>query len=150
LFAASARHVLQELELRLGRGESVAVETVLSTDKYCPIVERVLASRGYVRLIYIGLRTPELAVERVRRRVGQGGHDVPVEKIRQRWHKSLERLPWFLAHADSAWIFDNSGSDPETPPLLIAECSQGVLTLYEPAAIPQLTAAIAPLLECRR
>jgi predicted ABC-type ATPase len=48
----------------------------------------------------------------VRLRVLKGGHDVPEEKIRARWHKSLERLPWFLEQADQAFIFDNTGAAP--------------------------------------
>ena len=45
-------------------------------------------------------------------RVAEGGHHVSREKIIERRARSLKQLPWFLAHADGAWIFDNSGSTP--------------------------------------
>jgi predicted ABC-type ATPase len=45
----------------------------------------------------------------VRQRVLEGGHDVPEDRIIARYHKSLGQLPWFLAQADDALIYDNSG-----------------------------------------
>lgn len=145
LYASAAEQVLGELTVGLSQGENVAVETVLSTEKYRPVVEHVLSSGGYVRLIYVALRSPELAVQRVGRRVRLGGHDVPPDKIRQRWYKSLAQLPWFLARADSAWVFDNSGEDPDSPPLLIAEKRGASVSMYEPQVIPAVTAAIQGL-----
>ena len=79
LFPESADFVLTELRRRLARGERVAVETVLSTDKY-RLWRDVLDAQGRFRLIYVGLRTPELAARRVALRVALGGHDVPVQK----------------------------------------------------------------------
>jgi predicted ABC-type ATPase len=49
-----------------------------------------------------------LNVDRVDLRVKKGGHDVPKDKIRDRWHRSLNQLPWFLNEADWALLFDNS------------------------------------------
>jgi predicted ABC-type ATPase len=37
---------------------------------------------------------------------------VPRGKIIKRRERSLQQLPWFLANADLAWIFDNSGAQP--------------------------------------
>jgi len=54
----------------------------------------------------------ELSVERVKLRVGKGGHHVPTTKIHQRRKRSLQQLPWFLKNADLAWKFDNSGAKP--------------------------------------
>lgn len=146
LFPESAAFVLSELRNRLTRGERIAVETVLSTDKYRSVVRDVLDAQGRFRLIYVGQRTPELAARRVALRVALGGHDVPVQKIHERWRRSLLQLPWFLEHAESAWIFDNSGSDADSPPLLVAEKLRGTLQLHEPDAIPEMTTAIRPLL----
>jgi len=64
------------------------------------------------RLIFVMLASPDLNVERVRLRVMEGGHDVPEDKIRDRWVKSIRQLPWFLDQADQAAIFDNSGAAP--------------------------------------
>ena len=48
-----------------------------------------------VALVYFRLANVEMSIERVRRRVAQGGHGVPEDVIRKRFSKSLnyfERL----------------------------------------------------------
>ena len=96
------------LEASINAHQSVGVETVLSTSKYRRLV-RAAKRRGYeIRLVYVVLRTPGLNVERVRLRVKKGGHGVPINKITERWERSLKQLPWFLRNADWALLFDNS------------------------------------------
>lgn len=65
-----------------------------------------------MRLTYVILNSPDLNVQRVRLRVAKGGHDVPEDKIRQRYAKSLEQLPWFFEHADRVFLYDNSAAEP--------------------------------------
>lgn len=101
------------LEASLRAHQTVGVETVLSTDKYRPLVEAAKALGFEICLIYVVLRSPELNVERVLIRVERGGHPVPAEKITSRYHRSLAQLPWFLEAADRAWAFDNSGAAPK-------------------------------------
>ena len=52
-------------------------------------------------------------VERVRLRVAQGGHNVPVDVIKRRYHRGWKN---FLDHykdlVDTWVIFDNSGNSP--------------------------------------
>ena len=82
------------------------------------------------------LDSPERNVERVKLRVRKGGHDVPEDRIRDRYRRSLEQMPWFLEQADRAWIFDNSGADPK----LIGEKSDGVITLDKAASLAAVAA----------
>jgi predicted ABC-type ATPase len=98
------------LESSINAHQTVGVETVLSTDKYRRLVLAAKAKQFEFRLIYVLLESPDLNVERVRIRVEKGGHDVPETKIRERWNKSLQQLPWFLEQADRAFLFDNSGA----------------------------------------
>lgn len=102
----------QWLETSILAGHTVGVETVLSTGKYRRLVERAKAIGHEFRLIYVMLDTPERNMERVAWRVSQGGHGVPEEKIRARYERSLRQLPWFLAQADEALLYDNSGAQP--------------------------------------
>jgi predicted ABC-type ATPase len=102
----------QWLDSTIDVHKTVGVETVLSTDKYRRLVRKA-KERGYlVWLLYVVLDSPERNVERVRLRVLKGGHDVPEDKIRSRYTRSLDQFPWFLGWADEAWIYDNSGAVP--------------------------------------
>ena len=92
--------------------QTIGVETVLSTPKYRRLVDKAKRHGFEVRLIYVFVRSAELQLERIRLRVAKGGHDVPETKVRERRERSFDQLGWFLAQADAAWIFDNSGAEP--------------------------------------
>jgi predicted ABC-type ATPase len=113
------------LESSISAHQTVGVETVLSTAKYRRLVMAAKQRQFEFRLLYVILNTPDLNVQRVRLRVIKGGHAVPEEKIRERWTRSLEQLPWFLDHADQAALFDNSGSVPR----LIGQKLQGKVSI---------------------
>jgi predicted ABC-type ATPase len=140
-FRQSAEFTFAELEQRLADGDTVCVETVLSTEKYRPIVERVLKAGGTFFLIYVSLRSPALACERILWRVQQGGHDVPAEKVHRRWQRSLGQLGWFATRATRFWVFDNSDSVSGHPPVLLAEGVRGGCTLHH-HDFPEVTAAL--------
>ena len=140
----AAERVFADVQRLLDAGEAVAVETVLSTDKYRPVVEKLRRDGGLFNLIYIGQRSPELSCERVARRVAQGGHPVPEQKLPGRWQRSLEHLPWFASQADHFYVFDNSDSDPSREPVLVARegPSPGTLRLLDNVANPPLAHAL--------
>ena len=73
----AAEMVFSEVCRLLAEGESVAVETVLSTNKYCPVIEKLQRDGGVFNLIYVGLRSWKLSRERVAIRVAKNGHPVP-------------------------------------------------------------------------
>jgi predicted ABC-type ATPase len=104
----AVRSVEAWLEASINAHQSIGVETVLSTIKYRRLV-RAAKRRGFeIRLIYVILQNPEINIRRVQMRVRSGGHNVPKEKIRERWNRSLKQLPWFLNECDWALLFDNS------------------------------------------
>lgn len=89
--------------------EPLVLETVLSSDKYQPLIPACRRASLIFRLVYITTKGPEINVARVEQRVRLGGHDVPEDKIRERWHRSMDNLPWFAARADRLVVADNSG-----------------------------------------
>jgi predicted ABC-type ATPase len=94
----------------IGRGESFVFETVFSDpvgDKVAFLAEA--ATCGYVVvLFYIGLSSPDQSTERVAMRVSQGGHDVPDDKLRSRFSRTLANLQAAIAQLPHVLIYDNS------------------------------------------
>lgn len=128
------------LDASIKAHQTVGVETVLSTGKYRRLV-RDAQRRGFqVYLAYFILDDVARNIERVRGRVLKGGHDVPEDRIRARYIKSLRQLRWFLSHADRAWMFDNSGAEPK----LIGVKYSDTIKLDE-NALPQIAAVIRRL-----
>lgn len=144
-FISAADATFANLQSCIARGIPCGVETVLSTDKYKELVNTVVASAGIFGLLYVGLRSPEIACQRVARRVRRSGHDVPREKIVARWSRSIENISWFATRATQFWIVDNSVEDPDATGKLIAEGSSGVIRWLDTAAIPEITTALRSL-----
>lgn len=94
----------------LGQKESFAFETVFSDpagDKLHFLKEAVAA--GYtVVLCFIGLEDAVLSEERVAMRVSQGGHDVPTDKLKFRFPRTLRNLQAAIITLPLVYIFDNS------------------------------------------
>jgi predicted ABC-type ATPase len=133
----AVRRIYAWLETSIAAHQTVGVETVLSTGKYRDLVLAARKRHFEVRLIYVILKSAAMNVERVRRRVAEGGHDVPKHKIVERRERSLQQLPWFLEHADGAWLYDNSSSKPR----LIGTKINGRIALA-PTALPEVRNAV--------
>ncbi len=92
-----------------------------------------------VRIIYVGLLSADLHVRRVRERVRGGGHDIPEERIRQRYMHSRLNLVRLAPHLTELKVFDNSAeADPATgahpTPRLIVHLKAGDIVFMCPAA----------------
>lgn len=61
--------------------------------------------------IFVATDDPAINMARVRQRVAAGGHDVPEDKLRSRYRRSLENLRAAVRCASRAYVFDNSGQD---------------------------------------
>jgi predicted ABC-type ATPase len=101
------------------RRDNFAFETTLAGRIYVPMIKKWRQpEQGYnFHLIFLWLRNPELAVERVRKRVDAGGHDVPDEEIRRRYERGICNFKSYKALAETWRVFDNS----DEKPLLMAE-----------------------------
>ena len=134
---AAVQRIERWLEASIDAHQTIGVETVLSTDKYRRLVEQAKRRGFEFRFMFVVLDTPARNIERVRLRVSKGGHDVQEDKIIARFSRSLAQMPWFLAQADLAWLFDNSGVAPQ----LIGTKVDGLVTIA-PSAPTVLRQAI--------
>ncbi|MGO9060219.1 MAG: zeta toxin family protein [Candidatus Binataceae bacterium] len=89
---------------------SFAIETTLSGHLHLQDVKRAKSEGWNAGLLYVGLRSPHLAVDRVRQRTLRGGHDVPEEDIRRRYERSLVNLAAIYQIVDAVLVCDNSSS----------------------------------------
>jgi len=142
--AYEAARLANELRNRLfEQHESFIFETVLSD----PIGEKVgfLADArhsGYTAvLIFIGLAGPELSDTRVAMRAASGGHDVPTQKLIERFPRTLNNLKLALATVPKVLVYDHS--DLERGYRLIATLQEGQkIDLVEP--VPDWLRSLLP------
>lgn len=109
----------------LTEGLSFCTETVFSDPQGSKLdfLKQARLSGYSVFLIFIGLSGTELSIARVMQRVESGGHDVPDDKLRSRFSRTLENLRKAIPVVNEAYLFDNS-SDRE-PFRLVAIYSDG-------------------------
>jgi len=70
---------------------------------------RKAQASGYtVSMIFIGLASAELSAKRVEQRVADGGHDVPADRLRERFPRVLGNLREALRFLDQVIVLDNS------------------------------------------
>lgn len=104
----------------------MVLETVLSSPDKLAYLARCKNAGYFVRFFFIATDDPEINVQRVRDRVMLGGHDVPEDKVRSRYPKSLAHCTMLLQHLDRCYVLDNS--DEGEPPKLMFHTSDGRVT----------------------
>ena len=110
----SARIMLGRIQSLIKEGLSFGFETTLTTLAYKNYI-RVAKERGYtVKLIFLWLNSAEVAKERVKKRVSEGGHNIPETVIERRYLKGIKNLPGFMAMVDEWLVFDNSTGEYES------------------------------------
>jgi predicted ABC-type ATPase len=121
-----AANVAAELrEKCLQNRQSMVVETVLSTEEKINFIRRAREAGYFVRVFFIGTDSPEINALRVARRVMEGGHDVPITKIINRYFISMRMSIYAAAIADRFYVHDNSVED--IPPELLFRTRDGRL-----------------------
>ncbi|BDC52196.1 hypothetical protein F183_A45110 [Bryobacterales bacterium F-183] len=87
------------------------LESTLAGNWAVNLLRQAKAAGFRIIFIYVALENADLNIERVRRRVAEGGHDVPDADIRRRYVRSMEQCVEALKLADEAILIDNSHSN---------------------------------------
>ena len=105
--------MLSEIQRRVRKGESFAFETTLSGHVYARLIPEWRSAGYRVRLIFLSLPNPEIAIARVAARVAQGGHDVASTVVRRRFESGLRNFQdIYMGLVDQWEWYDNSGNTP--------------------------------------
>lgn len=143
------------LERAIHERLNFAFETTLGGKTIPNLLDRALSQGVEVRIWYVGLDSIERHIARVRSRVAHGGHDIPEQRIRERYVRSRLNLIRLLPRLTELLLFDNSfEADPHTdatpkPKLLLhlvrGKVAESCKLVDVPAwAKPILAAALKP------
>ena len=110
---AAGRVMLERLH-ELGEGDSnFAFESTLASRSFAPWLKTLIARGVSLHVVYVWLRSPELAIRRVKARVRRGGHGVDAGGVRRRYARSARDLVRLYLPLACEWaIYDNSGRKP--------------------------------------
>ena len=109
----AAREALRRRRRAISEGRTLAVETTLAGSGPIRLMDTARSAGYRIVLHYVCVDSPDQSLDRIRNRVGLGGHDIPEPDVRRRFRRSLENLPGAMARADEVVLYDNT--DPDLP-----------------------------------
>jgi len=121
----AGRIMLQRIDELLNRGVDFAFETTLSTRSYVSLVKRA-RQKGYeVTLLFFWLSSPEMAMERVAKRVSKGGHNIPADVIERRYYRGIRNLVSLYIPLCDKWLIANN---TDLGPVFVAQSADELKT----------------------
>lgn len=117
------KEIREELTSLLSRREEVMYEPVFSHPSKVELIRQAWKMGYFVRFFFVGTMSPIINVERVNKRVSEGGHPVPQEKIVERYIRSFLNGMMAMKWAQRGYCYDNSVED--RPPELLFRCEEG-------------------------
>ena len=118
---AASRYMLMKMRYLLDKNEDFCIETTLATRSMLKMAILAQSKGYYVTILYLWLKSPELAVSRVKARVAAGGHNIKEDTVIRRYHLGLHYLFREYMPVCDRWILaDNSYDSCE----IIAEGSE--------------------------
>jgi predicted ABC-type ATPase len=106
---AAGRAMLARIHALVAQGTSFAFETTCSGRAYERLLRKCRAEGWRLTLVFLWLPSADLALDRVARRVREGGHAIPPEVVVRRFRAGLSNMMRiYLPLADQVSIHDNS------------------------------------------
>jgi predicted ABC-type ATPase len=110
----AGRIMLERIGDLLENKVDFAFETTLTTLSYINTI-KLARQLGYkITLLYFWLNDVNLAIERVKNRVREGGHNIPEETIKRRYYRGMHHLTEKFTDICDYWIVINNSGTPYT------------------------------------
>jgi len=120
--------VLSQIHEYIRLDVDFAFESTLAGKLYANLF-RELKKKGYkLHLFFLWIPDADIAILRIKDRVLEGGHNVPIEDIKRRFKRSISNFyKLYLPLLDSCVLFNNAGIEP----VPIAKKNNGDIDIIE-------------------
>ncbi len=110
----AGRLMLERIHYLAGQGVDFAFETTLASRTFMSFLAHCKTLGYEINILFLWLKTPDIAIRRVKSRVEQGGHDIPQAIIIRRYFRSISNfLNTYNQAADNWFLYDNSEKHSE-------------------------------------
>lgn len=92
----------------LAEGKSFVSESTFSHESKLALIQEAKDTGFRVVMYHVNVRSADLSVARVERRTKEGGHNVPEDKIRERYVRNQALIKEAVLLSDRAFVYDNS------------------------------------------
>ncbi len=117
-------------------------ETVFSSAEKLDFLQKAKEAGFFIRLFFVCTDDPATNIRRIYQRYLNGGHEVPMSKVTDRYYKSLINMSKAIRFVDRAYIYDNSVDDCD--PRLLFRTESGIMKKRYADVFPEWT---KPLVE---
>lgn len=108
----AGRIMLERINELLEQNVDFAIETTLTTLSYCQTIEFAKQKGYHITLLFFWLNDVNLAIERVKIRVSEGGHNITEEVIIRRYYKGISNLIKIFTSLCDYWIVIDNSVEP--------------------------------------
>ncbi len=92
----AGRIMIKRIQQLLDEHKTFALETTLSSKNYLRLIANAKQSGYKVVLIFLWLNHFDISKQRVKKRVFEGGHNIPEDIIERRYNRGLKNLGSFF------------------------------------------------------
>ena len=138
----AGRIMLNRIDELFAKQQNFAFETTLATKSYKQKIIDAQKKGYHVTLVFFWLNKVELAIERVKTRVSEGGHNISEDVIVRRYSNGIKNLfEIYVPIVDKVLVYDNSDGKhliiaekrlDEEIIILEKEIYQNLILSYEP------------------
>lgn len=121
--------MLRRIRALAEAGEDFAFETTMASRSFAPFLRECIAKGYAVHLLFVWLKSPELAIDRVAHRVAAGGHHIPEDVVRRRYTRGIQNFLNLYTPLARTWdCMDNSEGQSV---LVAAKDKNGTMTVHD-------------------
>lgn len=106
----SGRIMLNRIHNLLNHEVDFSFETTLSAKSFVHLIKEAHGKGYFVTLIFFWLNSKELAIERVKTRVSEGGHNIPINTINKRYDAGIKNLFELYIPVCDYWLLIDSST----------------------------------------
>ncbi len=124
----SGKLVLEQIKEYAENNVDFGFETTMSGVTYLKYF-KMLKEKGYsINIFFLWINSAQLAIARVKDRVVAGGHNVPIEDIKRRFERSVNKFFYEYRLLADKWILFNNA---ETIPKIIARKQNAYIEIID-------------------
>jgi len=120
--------VLEQIHDFAKNGVDFAFETTLAGRLHVKVLTSLKAKGYKTCLFFLWIPNTDLAISRIKNRVAQGGHDVPIQDVLRRFDRSISNFFRLYQPILDSWILFNNAAPV---PVLIAEKKNGKIAIVD-------------------
>lgn len=87
---------------------SFITETVFSHESHIDFLKKAKSQGYFIISYYVIVENADICINRVKKRVDEGGHSVDINKIVSRYDRSVALLPKLVEISDACAVYDNT------------------------------------------